>query len=145
MIVEEKKIEKACSFYVSDYHLEMILMPCISKKINNNEKIIINTEKDLRESVEVLVSKMNIDEGNKEKILNLGWNKSEKEPLKEQENVIVIGSEQYIQKINNEIEKAKADKINVINCYDFEEVKDNIEGIMQLHNKSLNTIGFNKF
>lgn len=145
MIVENKKIEKACSFYVSDFHLEMILMPCINKKIENNEEVVITTEKDLRESVEILISKMNIKESNKEKILNLGWNKSEKLPIDEKKNVIVIGTEQYIQKINKEIEKSSPDSINIINCYNFEEVKDNINEIVKSHNESLNTIGFNKF
>ena len=69
----ENKIEKLCCFYVSDFHLEMILLPYINNKLDEN--IIIKTERDLRDTVETLVSKMNLHEENKEKILNLGWNK----------------------------------------------------------------------
>lgn len=145
MIVENKKIEKACSFYVSDFHLEMILMPYINKKINNNEEIAISTEKDLRETVEILISKMNINEGNKEKILNLGWNRSENVQIEKSSNVIVIGTEEYIKKINEKIEDSKPERMNIINCYNFEDVKDNVDQIISLHNESLNTIGFNKF
>lgn len=145
MIVENKKIEKACSFYVSDFHLEMILMPYINKKINNNEEIAISTEKDLRETVEILISKMNINEENKEKILNLGWNRSENVPIEKSSNVIVIGTEEYIKKMNEKIEDSKPERMNIINCYNFEDVKDNVEQIVSLHNESLNTIGFNKF
>lgn len=145
MIVEDRRIEKVCSFYVSDFHLEMILMPCINKKINNNEEIVINTERNLRETVEILLSKMNLEENNKEKILNLGWNKNEQELMREKENIIVIGTEKYIQKINEEIEASNTQKINIINCYNFEDVKDNIEDIIKGHHKSLNTIGFRKF
>lgn len=145
MIVENKKIEKVCSFYVSDFHLEMILMPYINKKINNNEEIAISTEKDLRETVEILISKMNINEENKEKILNLEWNRSENVPIEKSSNVIVIGTEDYIKKMNEKIEDSKPERMNIINCYNFEDVKDNVDKIMSLHNENLNTIGFNKF
>ena len=77
MVVENKKSEKLCSFYVSDFHLEMILVPYINKKIEENERVIIATEKDLEETVKVLISKLNLKEENKEKILKLKWNKSE--------------------------------------------------------------------
>ena len=41
MVVEDKEIEKICSFYISEYHLEMILLPFINDKIENNKKVII--------------------------------------------------------------------------------------------------------
>ena len=71
-MVVENRIEKLCCFYVSDFHLEMILLPYINKKIEEN--IIIKTERNLEETVNILVSKMNLNEKNKEKILSLGWN-----------------------------------------------------------------------
>ena len=60
MIVNSSKIEKMCSFYVSDFHLEMILVPYISEKIENKEDIKIITEKNLQDTIEVLISKMNL-------------------------------------------------------------------------------------
>ena len=72
MVVENNKIEKICCFYVSDFHLEMILVPYINAHINEN--IVIITENDFNETVGILVSKMNLKKENKEKILNLGWN-----------------------------------------------------------------------
>ena len=83
LIVENKKIEKICSFYVSDYHLEMVLIPYINEKLSKNEEIEIISEKDLRETVNALVSKMNINECNKKKILELNWDKSKETELKE--------------------------------------------------------------
>ena len=71
MVVENKKSEKLCSFYVSDFHLEMILVPYINKKIEENERVIIATEKDLEETVKVLISKLNLKEEKKEKKLKL--------------------------------------------------------------------------
>lgn len=145
MIVEDKSIEKACSFYVSDFHLEMMLMPYINEKIENEENIIITTEKDLNESVNTVISKMNLKNENKEKILNLGWNKKENLEIEEKSSIIVIGTEHYINEINNKIEQSQVNKLNVIDCYNFEEVKENISNIVNSHDKSLNTLGFNKF
>lgn len=145
MIVENKKIEKSCSFYVSDFHLEMILMPYINKKIDNNEEVIITTEKDLRDTVEIVISRININEENKEKILNLEWNKNKELIINKNSNIIVIGTEEYIERVNNEIEKSDVSGVNIVNCYDFENVKDNINNIINQHDQSLNTIGFKKF
>ena len=144
MIVENKKIDKACSFYVSDFHLEMILMPYINKKINKRENIIITTEKDLKDTVEILISKVNINDENKKKILGLGWDKSDYTPISDESNIIVIGTEKYINDINNKIENSNVNKVTIVNCYDFEEVKDNIVDIVESHDESLNTIGFDK-
>ena len=37
MVVKDKKIEKVYSSYVSEYHLEMILVPFINSKIEEKE------------------------------------------------------------------------------------------------------------
>lgn len=145
MIVKDKSIERACSFYVSDFHLEMMLMPYINEKIENKENIIITTEKDLDETVNTVISKMNLKEENKEKILNLGWKQKNNLDIKEKSNIIIIGTEQYIKDVNNKIENSEVEEINVINCYNFEDVKENISGIIDSHDTSLNTLGFNKF
>ena len=41
MVVKDKKIEKVYSSYVSEYHLEMILVPFINSKIEEKEKRFI--------------------------------------------------------------------------------------------------------
>ena len=145
MLIENKKIEKICSFYVSDFHLEMILLPYINKKIEENAKIVIQTEKDLTDSINVLMSKTNLTNENKEKILNLGWDKNNNIEIEEFSNIIVIGSKQYIEDKNREIEKLKIDRVNVLNCYDFEEIKDDICTIKEGYDKILNTLGNNNF
>ena len=43
MVLEEKKVKDICNFYVSDYHLEIMLLPYISKKIEEGEEIVIIT------------------------------------------------------------------------------------------------------
>ena len=141
MIVKNERIEKICSFYVSDFHLEMILIPYINEKIEKNESVEIISEKDLRETVNTLISKMNINEDNKKKILELNWDKSQETVLKE--NIIVVGTKSYLEKINNKIEEEKISNIEIVNCFDFEEVKGDMGNIIKKYDKSLNTLGFN--
>ena len=139
MVVQKKKLEKACCFYVSEYHLEMILVPYINDIIE--EDITILTDKKLRETLEVLISKMNLKDEEKAKILKLEWDGDKK--IKENSNVIVIGSKEYINKKNNEI--IDKNVVSVLDCYDFDEEKDNINDIVINYSKSLNTLGKNNF
>ena len=139
MLVENKDKERACGFYVSEYHLEMILLPYINNKIKNKENVIIETEKDLRDSIETLMSKVNMSQENKNEILNLKWEKGE-EKIKENSNVIVIGEKEYIKKINNEIKDLN---VNIVDCYNFEDVKSDINDIINKYDKNLNTLGIN--
>lgn len=136
MIIQNQREEKTCCFYVSEFHLEMILVPYINKIID--EDITILTEKNLRETMEILISKMNLKEEDKEKILKLGW---EKENLiKENSNIIIIGSKKYIQNKNEEIKNKNA--ISVLDCYDFEDIKGDMNTIINNYSKNLNTLGF---
>ena len=138
----ENKIEKLCCFYVSDFHLEMILLPYINNKLDEN--IIIKTERDLRDTVETLVSKMNLHEENKEKILNLGWNKKEYKKLEDKSNIIIIGNDNYINDINSYISERNIKDATIIDCYAFDDVKDKLKDIMEKHSQNLNTIGLNR-
>lgn len=143
MVVENEKTEKIYSIYVSDFHLEMILVPYINEKINNNENVVIQTEKDLKSTLEILMSKMNLKNEEKINILNLGWRKGEKEII-ENSNIIIIGTKEYIQNIHDKIEKNHIRCKDIIDCYDFEEIKEEIDNIVCKYNKSLNTLGYNK-
>ncbi len=145
MIVEDKKIEKTCTFYVSDFHLEMILVPYINKKIEKKENIIIKTERDLQDTIEILVSKINLNDENKKQILNLGWKRREEQDIKENSNLIIVGSEEYINETHKKIEKSNINNINIVDCYNFDDIKDKMEVIVNNHDKSLNVLGFNKF
>ena len=140
MVVENNnKIEKLCCFYVSDFHLEMILLPYINKKIEEN--IIIKTERDLKNTLEILVSKMNLNRENKEKILSLGWNGKENKRIEDQSNVIIIGNKKYIEEINTQIRQEDIKDVTVIDCYNFEETKDSMDNIMNSYRQNLNTYG----
>ena len=60
-------------------------------------------------------------------------------------NTIIIGSKKYIEDINNKILNSNVNNVNVVDCYDFEEVKSEIDNIVDDHNGSLNTLGFKEF
>ena len=140
MVTKNKKIFKTCSFYVSDFNLEMILIPYINKKLKNNEEIKIVTEKNLKETVKILISKMNLDQKTKEEILNLGWDNINSD-ISNNTNIIIIGSNKYIQEKNSLIENSDIENINVVNCYEFDEVKDEMNEIVEEHDNTLNTLG----
>ena len=74
MVLEEKKVKNICNFYVSEYHLEIMLLTYISKKIDNEENITIITEIDLESTLNVVIERINLDKDKKEKIKKIGWN-----------------------------------------------------------------------
>ena len=139
MVVQNNKLEKTCCFYVSEFHLEMILIPYINKKIE--EKITILTEKNLKETLNILINKVNLSEDNKQKILKLGWD-GDKE-IKENSNIIIIGSKKFIENKNEEIKNKNA--VSVLDCYDFEKEKNDINNIVKKYKNSLNTMGITSF
>ena len=68
---ESKKVEKLCSFYVSNWHLVTMLLPYINKKIEKNTKIITILENNIEENIKKLLERLNLK--NKEKILKINW------------------------------------------------------------------------
>lgn len=145
MLVKSQNKGKMFSVYVSDFHLEMILIPYINKKIDNKEDVKIITEKNLQDSVKILVSRMNMPEDKKQKILELGWDKKEEKTLTEKSNIIVIGSEEYIKEKNKKIDEMNINNLSIVDCYDFNEIKDNMNEIMSNYDNNLNTLSSNKF
>ncbi|MEI3401210.1 MAG: hypothetical protein V8R51_02130 [Clostridia bacterium] len=140
MVVENNKIEKICCFYESDFHLEMILVPYINAHINEN--IVIITENDFNETVGILVSKTNLKKENKEKILNLGWNGKKENNIEDKSIIIIIGNKKYIENKNDEIRERNNEDITIIDCYNFEDIKQNMDNIINDYSKNLNTTGF---
>lgn len=145
--------EKLCSFYVSNVHLVTMLIPYLSKQINEGNEFIIFTQNNLENEVEMLLSKINIKEEEKEKIRNINWNKclyqenviKEKlENIMENIHIIINGDNKYIERMNEKIEKIikKMKKtVTIINCYEVMQVNQGINQILSKHDKILNTSG----
>ena len=156
MKVENKKIEKLCSFYVSDWHLTTMILPYINSKIEENANIIPVLENNLEKNIKILVEKLNLK--NKEKILSINWkninsikyenieNKLNKEINKKTENIILVnGSKDYIEKNNYNIEKwlekSFISSVKIINFFEVTDFNSNIVQILNNHDKVFNTSG----
>lgn len=144
--------EKICAFYASDYHFEMISLPYIERKLEEKNEVIILTENNLEETIKILISRMNLAEEKKKRILDINWKNDDlakfkqiKEKLEENKNMIIFvkGKENYIKNINRNIEKwiNIADSVKVINCYDMEEIAEKLDDIMDQYKKILSTSG----
>ena len=145
-------ITKLCSFCVSDWHIVTMLLPYINNKINENVNILPIFEKSINDKIEILLNKLNLK--NKEKILNLNWNEIKynninnliKKYKKDELLIIVNGSEKYIEMINKNIMKSLNNnenklKIKIVDCYEVSDFNNNIEEILNEHDKILNTSG----
>lgn len=144
--------ERICAFYASDYHFEMMSLPYINKKIENKEDIIILTENNLEETIQTFLSKTNLKEEKKKQILALNWKnvnqekfETMKEKIKQEKEITIFvkGQENYIQKINKNIEQLnlKKNKVKIIDCYALDEIGENMDEVMEGYDKILRTTG----
>ena len=126
--------EKLCSFYVSNAHLVTMLIPYLSRKIKEGNNFIIFTQNNLENEVEMLLSKINIKEEEKQKIRNINWKKSlyQENVIKEKlenniENLYIIinGDNEYVEKINEKVERINEKNqknVTIIDCYEVLQV-----------------------
>ena len=133
MNINENTKEKICAFYASDYHFEMISLPYIENKLEMNKKIFILTENNLVETINVLISKVNLEQQKKKEILDLNWENN------------VKGNKNYIKNINENIENLILERKNltIIDCYNMEEISEDIKETTRKYNKVL-TVGGEK-
>ena len=153
MEVQENNLTKLCSFYISDWHLVTMLLPYISKKVNERVEIATILEKNIKDNVETLVEKLNLK--NDEGILSIDWNsKSKKDNYnlekiiknsKKEKVIIVNGNKEFIEDVNIHIEKyiKNIDELNIkiVNCYEITQYDGSINEILDSHDKVLNTSG----
>lgn len=153
-------LKKTCSFYISEYHLVTMLLPYIKQKIDEKNAIKTLLEDNIKSNMETLIAGVNLNEDNKEKILNLNWQKTS--PYKyevienelnqitnrtENMNIIVSGKSEYIDVVNRNIEKwlkktsKKLKSVTINNCYEVIQFNQNIKEILDKHDKILNTSG----
>ena len=144
MVLEEKKVKNICNFYVSEYHLEIMLLPYISKKIDNEENITIITEIDLESTLNVVIERINLDKDKKEKIKKIGWNIQNIENIIPNTNVILIGSKKFINEKVFELKERQVENLEIIACYNYNEVKNDMKEIVSKYDGMLNTLWINK-
>ena len=145
MITKEQDINKKCLFCVSDYHLEMILLPYIIEK-KDEYKTIVFTESNLENSINVLLTKVNLKEEDKEIIKNIDWNKNDSlkfeqiEEIKDNKlNIIINGSYEYIELINKKLERIINKNIEIVDCFHIGNPDLDVLELSKKYNCILNT------
>lgn len=138
------KAERICSLYVNEMHLVVMLMPYIESNIGKNEKIVTLLEDSLEKELDILLEKTNLSEDKKEKIRNIGWSSKNLDDVvkikKSLENKIVIvkGSREYIERVNDILDNQK---VKIINCIALDDFEKRAKEILSKHTKILNTLG----
>ena len=145
MITKEQNINKYCCLYVSDFHLEMILLPFIKNKMKSSE-ILIFTQKDLSKSIKILLERTNLSNESKNIILNIrNWNNKQIDEINKLSNkeytIIINGDEKYRNIISKKINNLEINVINIIDCYDINnsrikeyEINNKYKGILNTEN-----------
>ena len=155
--VGKQNIKKLCNFYVSDLHLSVMLLPYISKQINEDVEITTIFEKLEKNDMEAILDKINVK--NKNEILNINWLENNEKIYKRTEDaikksikdnkkvtIIVGGDKNYISKNNSNImkilnENNKKENVKIINCYNIEETGLDMKEIVKSYDGILNTSG----
>lgn len=138
-------VKTICSFYASEWHLVTMLLPNLDKKINKGIKVTTVLEKDLKNNMETLLKKLNLE--NKDKILDIGWNKNNLQNInvlvEENDCIITVGTVEYINNVHTIIKGCMRQNkcITFIDCYDINECEDEIKQILDEHEGVLNTAG----
>jgi len=153
----KEKIKKLCSFYVSDIHFGTMLLPYISKKIEEGNSVYTVFEKDMYKNIEKIISKTSLNKETKEEIKNINWNKKiDKKEIKKYINsmkgnnevILVMGNKKYIDKANKKIckkiKREEIKEITIINCYNVDIFNKNMGEILSKHSGVLNTAGERK-
>ena len=147
MLKENKTEDKSCLFYVSDYHFEMIALPYMKEKIENNNQVIVMTQENLEDSMKHLLDKVNLDSDDKKKIEKINWKEKSVEEISEIDTlnnkvVFVKGTEKYIKNVNEKINEIQdVQNLQVIDCYDVNNVDESIIDITKDYNSILSTSG----
>lgn len=145
MITKEQNITKYYCLYVSDFHLEMILLPYIKNNMYKSN-VIVFTENSLKDSLKILLERTNLKLEDKNEIMNIkNWNTCKlEERYKENEEYIIIinGNNDYRNKIHKELENIPNCKMNIIDCYDLDKIDISREKLQSEYERCLNTVEF---
>lgn len=139
---ETSSTQKVCSFYVSNMHFATMILPFIGKQMEKKSKIITFFENNYTTNIEVILSKLITTEERKKELINVNWKNTNADKQgniekifkgnydKKNQNLIIInGSEEYINIVNKYLEnyleknhkKFEKKQIKIINFYEVRE------------------------
>ena len=141
-------------FFASDYHFEMISLPYINESLKKNKDVVIMTENDLGNSVNKVISSINLNEEEKNRLNKIDWKNDELNKFKEVKNadkdgkellIFVKGRENYINNMNKNIENwTNLKNVEIVDCYDINEVQNNAGEIAKQYDNVLFSSGVEK-
>ncbi len=112
------------------------------------------TENDLNGTVDKLLSNVNLTKEEKDKITKIDWKNDNVSKFKEiksandngRETIIFVkGKESYINNANKNIENwINNNDMKIVDCYDINEVYEDVSNIAKNYNKVLSTSGVEK-
>ena len=160
---EDMLLTKICSIYASDLHFATMIFPFIHKEIENGTTIRTILEKNEHENIEKILENIGLNSEIKKEIKEIDWRETNISKIRnifkllekdiknnKKINLIISGSNIFIEKVNRavdlwfknnieEIEKGES-KLNILNCFSFEQNK-NIDNIIDSHEYILKTAG----
>ena len=121
-------IERTYCLYASDWHLTVMLLPFISKKLNEKNRIYMKFENSIEDKFNKLTDRLKMK--NKNEIKDIKWNLelNDEEYSINEKVYIVAGSNEYIDDMNKKIIKYyrnKECKVKIINCFNICTDKEN--------------------
>ena len=161
----ENESLKVCSFYVSDWHLTAMLLPYIEEAEEKEEHLNTILEKNISYNMKEILNRVKMSERKKDEIMKVGWENKEivkyndikkyMEKITKVANkitIIVEGHKDRIECISKNIDrwikksekKLKKKEIKIINCYEVTEFNNDLNGILDKHDKILNTSGIHE-
>ena len=154
MMKKNKRKEKICLFFASDYHFEMISLPYINESLKKNKDVVIMTENDLENSVNKVISSINLNEEEKNRLNKIDWKNDELNKFKEVKNadkdgkellIFVKVRENYINNMNKNIANwTNLKNVEIVDCYDINEVQNNAGEIAKQYDNVLFSSGVEK-
>lgn len=151
--MKKNKSRKSYMIYASDYHFEMIGLLNIRKDLKENKTAIILTQNNLEKTVKTVLSRITMNEEEKEKIQKINWTEETETKYKEIKNSIeqnqkisiyIKGEEKFIEEQNRKINKLiesenNFDNISIVDCYDFSEISERGNEIIKKYDEVLVT------
>lgn len=162
---ENSSTQKVCSFYVSNMHFATMILPFVNKQMSEKTNIVTIFENSFTTNIELVLSRLTITEERKKELLSVNWKntnilkysniekKLKNKLLKNENNIVIInGSEEYIDKVNEcikkylekKLNKMELNKIKIMNFYEVGIFNENIKDILDKHDFVFNTAGEHK-
>ena len=152
---KESSTQKVCSFYVSNMHFATMILPFVSKQMEEKTKIVTFFENNYTTNIELVLSKLTISEDRKKELLTLNWKDTKlakfidiekilKNQIRKNEKYLIIINEcieRYFEKSKRRID---LNNVKIIDFYEVGSFNDNIKEILDKHNSIFNTSGEHK-